>query len=232
MSAQASRALGAIGVVIALALLAFSIAFPLQTSEAVTLRWTSTGLATSTGVVLLLAAIVGLHHTPGLVRTGVLVGLSAAGAFLLLGLRPADASATPGPAFWMAAMAVALLARAGVQRVAAMDEPRWIRSATAVLFGAWLIYFWELLITAFDVPRVLLPAPSHIVTAFFEHAATLGGDLVQTVLKSVVIGYLLGCGLALAWPSPSTSCPSCNVVCCRWPRCQAPSRWLAWPPLR
>ena len=197
MSAQSPRALGAVGTVIALALLVLSLAFPLQVAEASTLRWWQGGLPIATGLLLLAAAVYGLRPTPGIVRTGVLILLSALGAGLLLGLRPADSGVTPGAAFWMATLAVALLARAGVQRLADLDEPTWARSATSLVFGAWLLFFWELLVTAFDVPRVLLPAPSHIVTALFEQAGTLAGDLVQTVLKSVVIGYLLGCGLGV-----------------------------------
>jgi len=197
MSAHTPRALGAIGTVIALALLVLSLAFPLQVSEASTLRWWQGGLPMLAGLTLLAAALYGLRPTPGIVRTAVLVALSGIGGALLLGLRPADSSVAPGAAFWMATIAVALLARAGVQRLAALDEPGWARSATSLVFGAWLLFFWELLVTAFDVPRVLLPAPSHIVTALVEQAGTLAGDLVQTVLKSVVIGYLLGCGLGV-----------------------------------
>lgn len=197
MSAHTPRALGAIGTVIALALLVLSLAFPLQVSEASTLRWWQGGLPMLAGLTLLAAALYGLRPTPGIVRTAVLVALSGIGGALLLGLRPANSSVAPGAAFWMATIAVALLARAGVQRLAALDEPGWARSATSLVFGAWLLFFWELLVTAFDVPRVLLPAPSHIVTALVEQASTLAGDLVQTVLKSVVIGYLLGCGLGV-----------------------------------
>jgi NitT/TauT family transport system permease protein len=65
------------------------------------------------------------------------------------------------------------------------------------LFGLWLLYLWELGVTVFEVPRVLLPAPSLIVQALWDNTATLGGDFVQTVLKSVLIGYLLGNGLGV-----------------------------------
>jgi NitT/TauT family transport system permease protein len=54
------------------------------------------------------------------------------------------------------------------------------------------------LVRALEVPRVLLPAPSLILNAMLEHAATLWGDFVQTVGKAVFVGWLLGCGLGFA----------------------------------
>ncbi|MBC7681923.1 MAG: ABC transporter permease [Ferruginibacter sp.] len=69
---------------------------------------------------------------------------------------------------------------------------------TAGLFGLWLLYFWQLLVTAYDVPRVLLPSPLLIVQAMAEGWALLWGDFVQTVIKSVVTGWVLGCGLGFA----------------------------------
>jgi NitT/TauT family transport system permease protein len=94
-------------------------------------------------------------------------------------------------------LAVFFQARTSVQRLAALDGIPSLSTATAALFGAWGIYFWQILIRTFDVPKVLLPAPTDIVVALFEHAGTLGGDFVQTVLKSVLIGYTLGCSLGI-----------------------------------
>jgi NitT/TauT family transport system permease protein len=45
---------------------------------------------------------------------------------------------------------------------------------------------------------VLLPAPSAIVASMGEHAATLGRDFVQTVLKAVLVGWVVGSGLGFA----------------------------------
>ncbi len=69
---------------------------------------------------------------------------------------------------------------------------------TAGLFGLWLLYFWQLLVSAYEVPRVLLPSPLQIVQAMGEGGALLWGDFVQTVLKSVLTGWVLGCGLGFA----------------------------------
>jgi NitT/TauT family transport system permease protein len=67
-----------------------------------------------------------------------------------------------------------------------------------VLFGAWTLVFWQLLTQAFDVPRVLIPAPSQIWHALLGNYDTLAVDFVQTVLHAVLIGYAIGCGLGFA----------------------------------
>ena len=82
-----------------------------------------------------------------------------------------------------------------VRACAALDGRSVYGLLTAGLFGLWLLYFWQLLVTACDVPRVLLPSPLLIVQAMGEGWALLWGDFVQTVLKSVVTGWVLGCGL-------------------------------------
>ncbi len=99
------------------------------------------------------------------------------------------------PWFWPALLALVLVAAYSIYRIAALGDSRWIGSLTAAVFGAWVLLFWELLVHALDVPRVLLPAPSLIAVALVEHAPKLWGDFVQTVLKSVLTGWSLGCGL-------------------------------------
>jgi NitT/TauT family transport system permease protein len=79
--------------------------------------------------------------------------------------------------------------------MAAIQGRSWVGMATAALFGAWVVLFWEILVRALDVPRVLLPAPSLVMGALWDHAPKLWGDFVQTVGKAVLIGWALGCGL-------------------------------------
>jgi NitT/TauT family transport system permease protein len=69
---------------------------------------------------------------------------------------------------------------------------------TAALFGVWVVYFWQLLVVAFEVPRVLLPPPSLILQSLAGHGPTLWGDFVQTVLKAVLIGWAVGSGAGFA----------------------------------
>lgn len=104
----------------------------------------------------------------------------------------------PSALFWLSTVALAALAIQSVRRMAVLDGGRGVGMATAGLFGLWIIYFWQLLVVAFEVPRVLLPPPSLIVQAFVSHSTVLWGDFVQTVLKAVLIGWALGSGLGFA----------------------------------
>ena len=97
--------------------------------------------------------------------------------------------------FWPALCAVVLLAGTSVYQTAKLPRGRWADSLTATLFGLWVLLFWEWGVRAFDVSRVLLPAPSLIAVALQSHAPQLWGDFVQTVGREVLIGWALGCGL-------------------------------------
>jgi len=100
--------------------------------------------------------------------------------------------------FWPGMLLLVLVAGYSVYRMAAVNGSRWVGMATAALFGVWVVVFWEILVRALDVPRVLLPAPSLVIGSIGEHAPKLWGDFVQTVGKAVLIGWVLGCGLGFA----------------------------------
>jgi NitT/TauT family transport system permease protein len=105
---------------------------------------------------------------------------------------------TPGALFWLTTAVLGALAVQSVRLMAALEGGRLVGMATAALFGLWIVYFWQLLVVAFEVPRVLLPPPALIVQSIGTHSATLWGDFVQTVLKAVLIGWALGSGLGFA----------------------------------
>ncbi len=96
--------------------------------------------------------------------------------------------------FWPGMVLLALVAGYSVYRMASVQGSRWVGMATAALFGVWVVLFWEILVRALDVPRVLLPAPSLIIGSLGDHAPKLWGDFVQTVGKAVLIGWAMGCG--------------------------------------
>ena len=127
--------------------------------------------------------------------TAVVVLLPALLAALFLGLLPAPGEAPPETPFWLVTAALAVLAVLGIRRLAALDGHRAYAPLTAALFGFWVVYFWQLLTVALDVPRVLLPAPWLIVQSLFGNLPKLGTDFVQTVVKAVLIGWVLGSGL-------------------------------------
>jgi NitT/TauT family transport system permease protein len=122
-------------------------------------------------------------------------GLGAALAALTSALLVRAADAPPSAALLLALAVLLVVAAASVRQWAALDTPRWAGTFSAVLLGAWALYFWQVGVTAWQVPRVLLPAPIAIAQTLADNAATLGRDFAQTVLKSVVSGWLLGSSL-------------------------------------
>jgi NitT/TauT family transport system permease protein len=200
----------------AVVLLLIALAFPLGApSEGAPVGW-SGALSLATWALLLLAALwaalgstarPSLPSLPALAARGPattrlatfgLIGLCLAAALGTATLAPAVGGTAPGNGFWLALAALLLLAGISVRRCAALDGARWYGSLTAALAGLWVLLFWQVGVRAFDVPRVLLPAPSTIVQSMADQAGVLAGDFVQTVLKSVVTGWALGSALGFA----------------------------------
>ncbi|SFG37905.1 NitT/TauT family transport system permease protein [Palleronia marisminoris] len=71
-------------------------------------------------------------------------------------------------------------------------------TAVPVIFGITVLILWEAVVRLFDVPGVILPAPTAIASAFAANAPTLWTDFVQTVVKGALSGYLMGCIAAFA----------------------------------
>ena len=63
-------------------------------------------------------------------------------------------------------------------------------------FGLALLLLWEVGVRLFDVPAVILPAPSAVAARFATSLPTLGADFVQT-LRGALAGYLIGSGAGL-----------------------------------
>ena len=91
-------------------------------------------------------------------------------------------------AFWLAAWAANMLL---ARRSGALA-----RLAIPALFGIALVVLWEGIVRGLNVPQVILPAPSQIGVALAANIPTLWVDFVQTVLRSVLPGYAIGCGAA------------------------------------
>jgi NitT/TauT family transport system permease protein len=127
--------------------------------------------------------------------TWIAVVASAVAAGLLLLHPAAQGNSPPTALFWLLIVALAGAALWTIRRVAAIQSPRFDGVLTASLFGLWVLYFWQVLVVAFEVPRVLLPAPTLIAQSLLENGPKLWGDFTQTVLKAVVVGWVLGSGL-------------------------------------
>ncbi|MBB5223631.1 NitT/TauT family transport system permease protein [Amaricoccus macauensis] len=80
--------------------------------------------------------------------------------------------------------------------LAARATTFWTRLLPPLVFGATLIVLWEIVVRAFDVSPVLLPAPSAIWARIMTSGPVLRADVMQTVVKGAFSGYAIGCGAA------------------------------------
>ncbi len=98
--------------------------------------------------------------------------------------------------FFAGGVLIVALAVSSLRRLAARDpKSPLMRFGTPFVFGLWVLVLWEALTQAFEVPKVLLPAPSVVWASLRAGAPVLGDDFVQTVLHSVLIGLAIGSGL-------------------------------------
>ena len=101
-------------------------------------------------------------------KTTIILLVCAVCALALLQFLPevGDSEGKVSAAFWPGCLLLAVAAVFSIQRVAALDGQlygeRFVGLLTAALFGLWLVYFWQVLVVAFGVPRVILPPPSLI----------------------------------------------------------------------
>ena len=93
-------------------------------------------------------------------------------------------------------LAMLMAAVASIRWIATFDERGLVgRLGAPLLFGLWVLVFWEAATRGFAIPRVLLPAPTLIAQSLLNSVGVLAADFVQTVLHSVVIGLMAGCAL-------------------------------------
>nr|WP_170310774.1 ABC transporter permease [Paracoccus endophyticus] len=130
-------------------------------------------------------------------RGTALLGIAAA-----LGLAAALAWGESAGARALALTMVWLLAWSANARLANLPVPaRWQRPrrlAVAAIFGLTVLMTWQLAVTMFAVPSVILPAPSAIGARFVASLPTILSDLWQTLVKGALTGWLTGAGLAVA----------------------------------
>ncbi len=104
-----------------------------------------------------------------------------------------------GISFWTTVAIVSAAAVLTIGQLAALAPRRravrrLIDLAVPPLFGAYLFFLWEMLVRGFEIPSVLMPAPTAIAARFFGALPTLGEDFVQTFVRGVLSGYAIGCG--------------------------------------
>ncbi|QPC88770.1 ABC transporter permease subunit [Mesorhizobium sp. NBSH29] len=68
-----------------------------------------------------------------------------------------------------------------------------VRLAIPLAFGVWILILWEGLVRGLGVSQIILPAPSAIGMRMGDAAPVLAADMYQTIVKSALTGYVLGC---------------------------------------
>jgi NitT/TauT family transport system permease protein len=111
----------------------------------------------------------------------------------------------PGALYWIFILLLWLAASqavAGLARLGSLNRPmqRMIDLLVPVCFGAFLLFLWEVLTVGLRVPMVLLPSPSAIAAKLMSAAPVLFADFVQTFIRAVIPGWIIGClaGFAVA----------------------------------
>jgi NitT/TauT family transport system permease protein len=128
-------------------------------------------------------------------------GLSGAVTTLAL-LRDPGIAGSAAAGFWAMVLAVWLGAALCVVQLASQRPRdaaarRVLNLAIPLLFGAVVFYLWEVLVRGLGVSPVIMPAPSAAAARFIASLPILGGDFVQTFVRGVLIGYVIGCGAGL-----------------------------------
>jgi len=162
--------------------------------------WLSSPLLTSSLLLTLIANMTQALRGHRNVTDGWFLTIAVAyGAFAMLyHLHALGLAGAASRGFWIFGLALWATAWQAIDIVAGYRSLHTILQRIAnilvpVLFGLWLLFLWEVIVIGFGVPKVLLPAPSAIVAALFRSTDVLWVDFRQTILKSVLAGYLMGC---------------------------------------
>jgi NitT/TauT family transport system permease protein len=179
--------------VAALGLLA-ALALPIS-SEA------TTAMSSRQGLLTIIAAV--LYAVAGLSAPRLSIAVGLAGVVLgctvtLELLRDPAVAGSASWGFWLPVLANWLAAGSCVVGLAAFRPraaiiARGLDLAIPLLFGAVIIYLWEVAVRGFGVPAVLMPAPSATAVRFLASLPILAGDFLQTFVRGMLAGYVIGC---------------------------------------
>jgi NitT/TauT family transport system permease protein len=189
-----------LGFILAAAGMLFALILPLS-SEATAALPARPALLTLTLLAVLLfmvAAWIGGVSAVVASLSGALCGAVVALALL----RDPAIAGSAAAGFWMIVIAAWLAAALCVMELASLRlrdkfANRVLSLSIPLLFGGVVFYLWEVLVRGFGVPSVLMPPPSAAAARFVTSLPVLGRDFVQTFIRGVLIGYLIGCGAGL-----------------------------------
>lgn len=99
-------------------------------------------------------------------------------------------SALPIIAVWLGAW--------GLNAWLARFDTRLTRFLVALIFGATILVLWEMVVRLYQVPTVILPAPTQIAASVAANRGVLWTDFVQTIVKGALTGWVIGALAAIA----------------------------------
>jgi NitT/TauT family transport system permease protein len=216
--ASVTRPAGAWQGWVALVAVVAALAFPIALADGAGVYLLGQGVGAILAALIVIAAVLASFAPSGSpLATGVLLaGAVVAAGIVLAALTEIAALATDSSrstggliaataGFWALAVAAWLLAWLLVTR---LSDFRPLKAAARMLlniavplvFGAGLLFLWEVLVRGLAVPFVILPPPSAVWAKLATSVPTLAIDFRQTFLKSVLAGYAIGCvsGFAVA----------------------------------
>jgi NitT/TauT family transport system permease protein len=158
-------------------------------------HWAAVDIALWVGA-LILAAASALDLALAL-ATLLSLGSAVAGAAALYGVLDAGARGPAASGLWLGLIVLAVLAWRAMARSAALgnaSKSNTIHLGAPILLGVWTIYLWQVLVVGFAIPYVLLPPPSAIAVAMVGSSRDLALDFVQTFVRAMIPGYVIGCG--------------------------------------
>jgi NitT/TauT family transport system permease protein len=189
-----------LGFILAAAGMLAALVLPLSSEAAGSLPARPILLALTLAAALLFAAAAWAGGLPAIAAG--LAGLLCGAATTLVLLHDAGIGGSAAAGFWLMVLAVWLGAALCVMKLASTHprgggSRRTLNLAIPLLFGAVVFYLWEVLVRGLGISPVIMPSPSAAAARFVSSLPTLGQDFVQTFVRGVLIGYVIGCGAGL-----------------------------------
>jgi len=156
--------------------------------------WLGNASAFACALVALLGATLGLRpSTPSAERRIAAAALLVGAVAPLLLLQGPGPFGTAAPGLWLFLSGWVLLLWRTLAALSGLSRRGLGALVAPALFGAALLYLWQVVVVGFEVPRVLLPTPAQVGHILATRRDILWPDFQQTFLKAVVAGYAIGC---------------------------------------
>lgn len=148
------------------------------------------------GIAIVAAALSMFVLAPALEALILFVGSTAAALMLLHGITGFEGTAR-APYYLLLAAAWLLGWRCVAVLSSMKPSHNWmstaLKLAVPALFGIWILVLWEAVTRGAGIPFILLPPPSAVGVRIVNSLPVLWADVSQTIFRSVLIGYALGC---------------------------------------